>query len=223
MEIDNDDIDEEELMMMQLHLLQQMCILSLCVVLIVPEERGNSMYDQRFAWEEYCEKHSQRGTFRIRLRMERPSFDKLLSHIREDLVVSEMHASFRGGTIVPELCLYCTLRFLAGGSYLDICDIAGISKPSFYRVIWKTITAIVKCPQLKINFPTTHAEITNAIAGFASISTGGVINNCASVIDGYLLRIKVPSKHEVGNVRSFFSGHYQCYGVNIQAAADHLS
>ncbi len=30
-----------------------------------------------------------------------------------------------------------------------------------------------------------------------------------------------PSKTEVGNVRSFFSGHYQTNGLNIQAACDH--
>ena len=57
--------------------------------------------------------------------------------------------------------------------------------------------------------------------GFASRSTDGIIDNCVGVVDGYLLRIKVPSKHEVKNVKSFFSGHYQCYGVNVQAVADH--
>lgn len=35
------------------------------------------------------------------------------------------------------------------------------------------------------------------------------------------MRIKVPRKTEVGNVRSYFSGHYQCYGMNIQAVCDH--
>ena len=30
-----------------------------------------------------------------------------------------------------------------------------------------------------------------------------------------------PSKKEVHNVRSYFSGHYQTYGVNIQAVCDH--
>ena len=37
------------------------------------------------------------------------------------------------------------------------------------------------------------------------------------------MRIKVPTKGEAGNVRSFFSGHYQGYGVNVQAACDHHS
>jgi hypothetical protein len=36
------------------------------------------------------------------------------------------------------------------------------------------------------------------------------------------MRCRVPTKKEVKNVRSFFSGHYQSYGVNIQAASDHL-
>jgi DDE superfamily endonuclease len=59
------------------------------------------------------------------------------------------------------------------------------------------------------------------IKGFAGISTEGVIDNCCGVVDGYLLCINVPSKNEVKNVKCFFSGHYQCYGVNVQAVADH--
>ena len=31
----------------------------------------------------------------------------------------------------------------------------------------------------------------------------------------------LPSKKEVHNVWLYFSGHYQTYGVNIQAACDH--
>jgi hypothetical protein len=153
--------------------------------------------------------------------MRKDSFEKLLGFIAADLAVDEASAHLRGGAIIPELCLYCTLRYLAGGSYLDVSDVAGISQASFYRVVWKTITAIVKCPALRIRFPRTHEEITAAVAGFASVSTEQAIQNCVGVVDGYLLRCRVPSKNEVKNVRSFFSGHYQCYGVNIQAACDH--
>jgi hypothetical protein len=52
------------------------------------------------------------------------------------------------------------------------------------------------------------------------VSTVNAIPNCISVVDGYLLRITTPNKKEAMNVRSFFSGHYQCHGVNIQAACD---
>lgn len=223
MDDDDEEDGKDELLLQHLQLLLHLALAASMLLLYMPEERGNSFFEQRLVWADYCERHTERGTFRIRMRMERQSFDKLLCFLQEDLLVSETYAKKRGGSIVPELCLYCTLRYLAGGSYLDICDIAGISKASFYRVIWKTISIIAKCPELRIVFPQTRAEVTAAIEGFASISNGGVIHNCASVIDGYLMRIKVPSKNEAANVRSFFSGHYQCYGVNIQAATDHIS
>ena len=191
--------------------------------LFFPNQRGPSLYEQRLTWESYCHKHEKRGTLERRIRMQKTSFDKLLSYIHEDLVVNELMANNRGGPIIPELCLYCTLRYLAGGSYLDICDIAGISTSSFYRILWKTIAAIIRAPELAIKFPKTSHEVQRAIDGFASISYDKAILNCALVIDGYLLRIKVPNKLEVGNVRSYFSGHYQCYGVNIQAGCDHHS
>ena len=157
------------------------------------------------------------------------SFEKLLLMLRDELEVNEKMADKRGGPIIPELCLYCAIRWLAGGSYLDICDITGISSASFYRVLWKTIIAINKAPGLAMKFPTTTEECQVAAAGFESISTKSMengeiaINNCVGVVDGYLLRIVTPSRAEVGNVRSYFSGHYQCYGVNIQAVADHHS
>jgi hypothetical protein len=120
--------------------------------------------------------------------------------------------------------LYCTIRWIAGGSYLGICDISGILKSSFYRVVWKTIRVIVACQGLgTIQWPGTQEAVQKVIEGFATITTQGVISNCTGVVDGYLLRIKVPGKKEVGNVRSYFSGHYQCYGVNIQACCNHLS
>lgn len=39
-------------------------------------------------------------------------------------------------------------------------------------------------------------------------------------MDGLLLRIKVPGPYEARNAKSFFSGHYQAYGMNVQAACD---
>jgi hypothetical protein len=214
--VDNDAEDFREILA-AMHLM----LLSVTLLLLLPEERNSPLYEQRLAWDEYCARHHERGTLHRRLRMSKASFDKLVLLIEKDLQVDEIAASSRGGAIIPEVCLYCTLRYLAGGSYLDISDVAGISQASFYRVVWKTITAIVKCPALRISFPKSDEEVKEAISGFASISTEGAIANCAGVVDGYLMRCRVPAKQEVKNVRSFFSGHYQCYGVNIQAAADH--
>jgi hypothetical protein len=51
--------------------------------------------------------------------MSQESFEKLLSYIRHDLEVNETMANLRGGTILTEICLYVTLRWLAGGSILS--------------------------------------------------------------------------------------------------------
>jgi hypothetical protein len=41
------------------------------------------------------------------------SFNKLLSYIRPDLEVDLIQSSRRGGAILPEIQLYCTLQWLA--------------------------------------------------------------------------------------------------------------
>ena len=74
---------------------------------------------------------------------------------------------------------------------------------------------------MEVHFPDAKEECDEAVKGFAPISRNEAIKNCVGVIDGYLFRIKVPTKAEVDNVRSFFSGHYQCYGVNVQTVCDH--
>jgi hypothetical protein len=144
----------------------QVCLLSYACWLFFPNPRGPSFFEQRLVWERYCLKHHSRGTLKRRLQMDRDSFNKLLGYIYEDLMVKEVMANHRGGPIIPQLCLFCTLRYLAGGSYLNICDIAGISSSSFYRVVWKTINALVNCEEIAIKFATTRAQIQSASTGF---------------------------------------------------------
>jgi hypothetical protein len=80
----------------------------------------------------------------------------------------------------------------------------------------------MKLPELDMKLPETpEEECELAAAGFRSISYKGVIPNCVGVLDGYLLKINTPRKNWAKNVRSYYSGHYQCHGVNIQAVADH--
>jgi len=53
------------------------------------------------------------------------------------------------------------------------------------------------------------------------LSSLAAIKGYFACLDGYLLQIKVPSSCETGNVRACFSGHYQTYAINVQAACDH--
>jgi DDE superfamily endonuclease len=184
-------------------------------------ERNASIIEQRLVWNNFVGKYGARPDFERSIRMKLSSFKVLLSYIYQELLVDDLQASRRGSPIIPELCLFCTIRYLSGGSYLDIRFLTGISVPSLYRIMWKTMLAIVACPQLQVKFPKTDEELKESALGFESVSTGGCMSNCITVIDGYHLAIQTPPKKEAKNVQSFFSGHYQSYGVNIQAACDH--
>jgi hypothetical protein len=185
--------------------------------------REPSLFEQRLVWEGIIEKYADRTTFHRHLRMRPESFHKLLSLIRDDLEVDHNMALLRGGVILPELRLYCTIRWLSGGAHSDICMYVGISIASFYRVVWQTIHAIVDCAALKMKFPQSEEDCIIAAEGFSTISRGRAITNCVGVCDGFLMEIRTPPRAIVGNVRSYFSGHYQRNGVNCQAVSDHLS
>ena len=130
-------------------------------------------------------------------------------------------ASLCGGAIIPELCVYITLQYLTGRSYTDIFFLVGISQSSFFHLLWKKIKAINNCAELQITWPNTKKWQIKCACGFTSICTNCALHECVAVLDGYHLQTITPSKKEVHNVQSYFSSHYQTYGVNIQAACDH--
>jgi hypothetical protein len=65
------------------------------------------------------------------------------------------------------------------------------------------------------NFHQTTEEEMKAAEGFTSGSTKAGIIYCVLVVDGYHLQIITPSKAEAKNLRLFYSGHYQTYGLNV--------
>ena len=75
------------------------------------------------------------------------SFPALVEKLRPDLD-SEDYALWAdngaGGPISAELKLSMALRFLAGGSYLDIYPMHGVSEPLFYQAVWQTVDAMVE-------------------------------------------------------------------------------
>ena len=132
--------------------------------------------------------------------MDIESFYLLLSFICDAIQVDEAKAASNGGMIIPELCLCCTLCYLAGASYLDVSVFAGISTASFYRIVHKTIHAMNLMDELTINFPQMMVECRAATAGFANISFQSAIANCIGALDGYLVAINTPPSLVVGNV-----------------------
>jgi len=149
------------------HFCVQLIVLVLGLALCYSPPINPSVFQQWCCWESHADLHRRRGALKRRLRMSYQSFVRLPLMIQDDLTVNKLMANPRGGPMIPELCLFCTLRWLAGGSHLDVCDIAGLSTSSFYQVVWRTIAALCRCDQLAIVFTETNTQLQSAIMGFS--------------------------------------------------------
>jgi hypothetical protein len=178
----------------------------------------------RLEWLQHVDELNREGgdKFKRLYRMNYASFTRLVEIIRPMVEVDKEMSYIRTskGSILPEIMSHCLLRWLSGGEYLDIRLGAGISVPSFYRCIHKCMDAILAADELSFSFPSGE-QIDTAAREFDAISSNRAIKGCVACVDGYLLRIQVPSATETGNVKAYFSGHYQTYGINVQAACDH--
>jgi hypothetical protein len=97
---------------------------------------------------------------------------------------------------------------VSGGSYHDVRQVAGVSVASFYRVMMRYAKAITSCDALAYSFPKTIEDIIEASNQFRKISTNEFMSGCVGVIDGLLLRVRVPSSNKVGNVELKWPSDY---------------
>jgi hypothetical protein len=104
--------------------------------------------------------------------MSTASFDILVGILGNTLAINptKFYARSEAGPIIPEIRLHCLMRYLAGGSYLDIRILVSIPHSTFYYILWTTCDAINDCPQLDFSLPCTEAELNEASAGFEGIS-----------------------------------------------------
>lgn len=91
--------------------------------------------------------HLDVETFLCMFRVDRDTFNELEERIAPLVHRDEVKAvNSSGQAITARTKLAVTLRWLAGGSYIDICFAWGISKSSFFNadrgVLWPTIDAL---------------------------------------------------------------------------------
>lgn len=143
--------------------------------------------------------------FKRRFRMSKDRFSVLLDAIREDIRVDEHMAEISSGDPVFEyLQLAICIRYLAGGSYLDIADAHAVHETTVMPIVWKVIEAINKRVQ-NISFPFSNLEKLHEHAKtFFSVSTE--LPGTVAAGDGIALNIQAPTIDAVhGDVRSQFS------------------
>jgi hypothetical protein len=108
-----------------------------------------------------------------------------------------------------------TLRWLAGGSYIDICFAFGIAPGTFYHdngVLWGTMKIIDTL--FNIHFPfTDHHQLRQMANGFSSFSYNR-LTDCCLAINGWVMRTRQPYSWEVTYPSHYYNRH-DCFGLVI--------
>ena len=86
-----------------------------------------------------------------------------------------------------------------------------------YKCAQLLMRAVLTAPELAINMPSTNAEWEVVRRGWLKKSKLQLLSGTVGAVDGFFQRTIKP---EVANCQAFFSGHYQSYGLNCQAACD---
>ena len=179
----------------------------------------------RVNWEDHLQTLRE-DEFRLRYRMPKVAFDFLLSECSKYSTFfcqlsphkAELSRRLYGcDPVDPRHKLAAAIRWFAGGSYLDIRLVHGMSKNTLYKCVWEAVDAINSSPQLSLKFPwDDEKELEKLERGFASLSKGKV-RGCIFSLDGFCVRIHCP--RGVVNPRDYYH-RKGFYTFVVQAVVD---
>ena len=151
----------------------------------------------------------------------------LIDELREPLTVSVKHSvSCTSGNepIFPEVNVAVGLRFLGrGDTHTSLADAYGMSDASAYRVIEMFLNAVdynESCRAMQVRLPRGIDELNELPQRWRDVSTCPIsmLNGHIGAMDGWFPRTEMPGDQV--NQTDYFSGHYQAYGLNVQAMCD---
>jgi hypothetical protein len=125
----------------------------------------------------------------------------------------------RGELITVELVVANGLRILGGGRPKDQRHIIGMSRDASYKSFCSFLDAVNSAQELDIKMPSTPEEWNEIYHEYRMKSTNEIMAmaGCVGCLDGFFQRTNKPTKCEVAKVISYYSVHYESYGINCQA------
>ena len=161
--------------------------------------------------------------FKRMFRLNREAFYWLLLKVRKDIEpkASLKHQLHFDREISAKTKLAITLRWLAGGSYLDICFAFGVGTSTFYKsdgVLWGTIAAIDN--NIDIGFPLNDIEKLEDISRGFSEMCKGRMKGCVMAMDGWVMKTRCPNLSEVTN-QICYRNRKGVWGLVVFAGCDH--
>nr|KAE8933602.1 hypothetical protein PF009_g16401 [Phytophthora fragariae] len=153
---------------------------------------------QRLIWSKHVQRSRRERMFNRTYRIDEQHFNHLLALLGLRLALDRDYVDEKNrvAPISEEVVLHCTLLYMAGGSYLDVRDVAHVSVASFYRCLHRGVSAILGCSERDIKLPATTADMDNAAAALKRESTVGVLDGCVGCVDRMLVKIATPTRKE---------------------------
>ncbi len=161
-------------------------------------------------------------------RMESEHFDYLLSRLTDALSLDKLQLlrSTSGNKLItPELILASGLEHYGEGSTIrSMAHSYGVSESSMRKMVDMFVDAIItntSCEELHIQLPdpSSPKQLRDLAQRWSEVSTAySLFDGYLGSLDGLLQRTEMP--FDVTNQVDYFSGHYQCYGLNMQAMCD---
>lgn len=173
----------------------------------------------RINWGYHVAKLIHEDKFEKEYKINFEAWDRLRSWLVPSLQRNESKSRSLS-PITVDIIMGCGMRYLTGSMKSAIRHIFGMSLSSAHRCCTGFILAVLSCKHLQISFPSDISGWDKLRRGFCDKSKDGIMNGCVGAIDGMLQKTIAPKKNEVSNVRSYYSGHYEHYGLNCQGACD---
>jgi hypothetical protein len=130
-----------------------------------PRDFTHAKKRKRMVWKDRVDSLTD-AEFKRTYRMTLDTFNAVLDQIRSKISRKDPKKSRRDlhGAVAAELQLSMTLRYLAGGSYLDIYQMHGVSRTTFYDTIPLVCFAIVEAFPLSFPVDDSVALVCGLIA-----------------------------------------------------------
>ena len=187
-------------------------------------ERAPKWHLHRLDWDLHIQRELHTSTFEKKYHMSLSSFNKLVGLLHPLIQVDELQSiRSTSGSVSPlrlELIVAMGLRFLGGEFLKSLEDIFGVHEKYIHNIIFNKFLPAIDAT-FEFHLPSTDAEKESVAKEFSSLSSShGIFDGVIGAIDGWLCTTIQPIDRDITDKRSYYSGHYQKFGLNVQAICD---
>jgi len=111
------------------------------------------------------------------------------------------------------------LRYLGGGSYLDVCAAFWVHPSTMYRALWEVVDAVNSTPSLAFDFGLGNCQRRLDYAGGFQSRRNSPFGYVVGALDGVAIEQEQPLASDVQCVADYYS-RKGCYALNTQEICD---